>query len=286
MIQLKPYAGRILSRLLALVFINILPQISIAHTLPQWELGAGSVSLQVPNYRGSDEKKNYSIPYPYLIYRGDTFNVDEKGLKSWLFKSERVELDFSFAPGLPVSSNQNSVRSGMDKLNPTVEIGPSIEIPLWSAQKAKHSLWLKLPLRAMFSIDFPSLPYEGWIFAPYLQLNFAHYNHDYWKSSISFGPMYADTDYHHYYYGIDSHDVTLTRQAYQGKSGYNGSRFILSLRKKIGDLMFVAFARYDNLNGVVFEKSPLLKTKRYAMAGVAITWIFKKSPKQVEVMED
>lgn len=269
--------------LLIFVLTGLVSQNSTAQSLPQWEVGAGMIGLHVPHYRGADEAKTYIIPYPYLIYRGERFSLDEKGVKSWLFQSEYVELDFSLAAGLPVSSEENSARSGMPRLNPTVEFGPSIEIALWRAKKAKRSLWLNLPLRAMYSLDFPNLPYEGWIFAPYIQLNLAHYNHDYWQSSLSFGPMYASADYHQHYYGIDPAYATFTRPTYAGETGYSGSRLIISLRKQFGNVLLVAFSRYDNLNGASFEQSALVKNKNYQVVGVTLSWIFKKSSKRTHV---
>jgi outer membrane scaffolding protein for murein synthesis (MipA/OmpV family) len=38
---------------------------------PLWELGAGVTALAFPDYRGSDQTRNYVFPIPYVIYRGD-----------------------------------------------------------------------------------------------------------------------------------------------------------------------------------------------------------------------
>ncbi len=255
----------------------LLPWSSHAQGLPKWEVGVGMINLHLPYYRGSDASRNYLILYPHLIYRGERVNLDEQGVKSWLFQSNRVQLDFSLAAGLPVPANQNSRRTGMEALEPTVEIGPSLSVHLWRAEKKNRTLRLVLPLRSAFSLDLPNLPHEGWVFSPYLQLSLAHYDRNYWQGAISWGPIFADAQYHNYFYGVEARYASASRPAYHSAGGYAGQRLTFILKRKWENKIISAFIRLDSLNGAVFEDSPLVASKSYHIAGIAVTWMMATS---------
>jgi hypothetical protein len=45
------------------------------------------------------------------------------------------------------------------------------------------------------------------------------------------------------------------------------------------------FVRYDSLRGAAFEASPLVTSKNYFAAGLAISWILGESKEHVPVTE-
>ena len=265
-----------------LATLLLAPAAANAQSLPKWEIGIGLAAMQLPYYRGSATNRNFLLPFPRLIYRSEKFKIDEKGIKGRLFGSDRIKLDFSLAGGVPVPSEQNGVRADMPDLKPTVEIGPSLQLKLWRAKTHRHALSLVLPLRATFAIDLPSLPHEGWIFSPYLNLTMAQYRRNYWVGDLSIGPIYADAAYHDYFYGVEQQYASASRPAYQGEGGYAGSRLTLLLKRKSGNKMFIIFARFDTLRGAVFESSPLVEAKSYHVVGAAVTWQLASSSERVE----
>lgn len=95
-----------------------------AEPLPLWEVGAGVAPLCLPDYRGSDQSRNYLLPFPWLVYRGDMLKADREGIRARLFGAERVELDVSLSGSVPVNSERNRARAGMPDLHPTAEVGP------------------------------------------------------------------------------------------------------------------------------------------------------------------
>ena len=113
-----------LGLLLATLFIHA-P--SLAADKPLWELGAGIGVLDFPDYRGSDERSSYVLPIPYVVYRGEFFKVDRDSIRGELFESERLELDISLNGSVPVDSDDNDARRGMDDLDPTVEIVTTVK---------------------------------------------------------------------------------------------------------------------------------------------------------------
>ncbi len=262
---------------MALLLPLLAPWAAQAQSLPKWEVGAGLLGLNLPYYRGSESSRNYLILYPHLIYRGERVRLNEEGVKSWLFQSERLRLDFSLAAGLPVPADQNSSREGMPALKPTLEIGPSLGINLWRNVARQRSLELILPLRAAFSVDPPNLPHEGWIFSPFVRLNLAHYDRNYWRGALSWGPIFADSQYHDYFYTVESDYARSGRPAYKSSGGYAGQRLTLILKRKWGDKILSAFVRVDSLNGAVFADSPLVATRNYHIAGLTLTWILATS---------
>ena len=252
-----------------------------AQQRPLWELGIGTAAMHLPYYRGSESGRGYVLPYPYIIYRGEYLNVDEGEVRGLLYQSDDFVLDLSMAGGVPVPSDENGPRIGMPDLDPTLEFGPSAEFRLWhNKDRRGQHLWLHLPLRAAYSLDGRDTAHEGWIFAPYLE--FSHASRDgSLEHSISFGPMFADDAYHDYFYGVNPAFATPSRPAYEGRSGYNGSRLTLLTQKRVDSFFLSAFLRLDQLNGAVFTDSPLLQTRNYHIIGIAVSWILARSDETV-----
>src|SRR4030043_127182 len=97
---------------------------------PVWELGVGAGLLYIPDYRGSNESRFYVLPYPYVVYRGDIIKVDRQKIAGQIFKTDRILLDVSFYGSVPVDSDKNSARAGMEDLDPTFEIGPALDVTI------------------------------------------------------------------------------------------------------------------------------------------------------------
>lgn len=260
----------------------LLPQNVLCEEKPLWEAGVGVALLQMPDYRGSDENRFYILPYPYLIYRGDILRIDRERITGRIFKTDRLLLDVSLFGAVPVDSSHNSARSGMPDLDPTFEVGPSLNITLLENRPAHYKLNLSLPVRAVFSTDFSSLHREGWVFSPKLTFEKTDLIPDTdLNLGISAGLLFADRDYHRYYYSVESAYTTPSRPSYAAGGGYSGSSFSIGLNKSLNSFIFNAFVRLDFLQGAVFEDSPLVKTKYFVMSGVSVSWIFIKSEKMV-----
>ncbi|MCK7496073.1 MAG: MipA/OmpV family protein [Comamonadaceae bacterium] len=62
-----------------------------------------------------------------------------------------------------MKSDDNQARSGMPDLDPTLEIGPALDLALVRSRDRKISLELRLPVRAVIATDFSRVHGEGWI---------------------------------------------------------------------------------------------------------------------------
>ncbi len=243
--------------------------------VPTWELGIGIGGLSLPDYRGSDHRGNYLLPFPYIRYRGKRLRIDEDGARSRLFTTPRARLDVSLAAGLPVSADNNPARTGMPDLDPTIELGPALEMQLTNPGERRDSWWLKLPARAVLSVDGLDADHQGWVFAPYVEYGlqaddvFAGRA----RLGIAVGPLYGNRAYHDYYYRVAPAFATTQRPAFETSGGYSGSRITLTWNRRRGALWYGWFARYDNLSDSVFEDSPLVKDRHFFALGFALAWV-------------
>ncbi|GAB4513492.1 MAG: hypothetical protein Tsb0026_18250 [Sulfuricaulis sp.] len=246
-----------------------------AGDLPRWELGLGLAGLSIPDYRGSDEQHGYLLPLPYVEYRGEIFQIDREGAHGKLFDSERVRLELSAAAGPPARSDDNEDRRDMPDIDPTVEIGPSLEIYLARDRVRKRAWLVRLPWRAVVATDLAHADGIGWIFAPSLNYEARHFGG--WGVGVAAGPLYASEKYHDYYYEVLPAFATVTRPAYDAPGGYSGSRLTFTASRRFPDFWVGAFARYDRLSGAAFEDSPLVKKKSSFMAGIGIAWVLAEA---------
>jgi outer membrane scaffolding protein for murein synthesis (MipA/OmpV family) len=256
-----------------------------AESLPLWEVGIGAAGIRLPDYRGSDETGAYLLPAPYFVYRGEYLKADRNGLRGTLFDSDRVEVSLSANATLPVNSENNAARSGMDDLNPTVELGPTVSMNLWQSNDRRLKLDFRTPVRT--SITLESSPKQiGWVFAPNLNLDikdpagFAG-----WNLGMLAGPLFSSRKYNDYFYSVSAADATATRRAYSAPGGYSGSQFTMALSKRYARYWVGGFLRYDTLAGARFEDSPLVKKTNAVSAGFAITWVFGESSRMVNASE-
>jgi outer membrane protein len=254
---------------------------------PEWEFGLGATGLTLPDYRGSDESRGYLLPFPYIIYRGERFRVDRQGIRGIFFESDRVEINLSLNATPPVDSDENQARQGMPRLDPTIEIGPRIDIRLASDRVKESAVELRLPLRAAIATDFSHTNGVGFVFSPHLSFTtrpvLAGVK---WNFGTQIGALFAAREYHQYFYGVEERFASAARPAFSAEGGYSGSYVLASLSRRFPRFWVGAFARYDTLKGAVFDESPLVRRDYAFMAGIALAWVFAESSKKVEVDVD
>ena len=249
---------------------------------PLWEAGAGAAVVDFPDYRGSDQRHTYVLPIPYVVYRGERLKIDRQKVRGLLFSSDIAELDVSMGGTVPVRSRDNRAREGMPDLDPTLEVGPSLNIFLYRPATSRMSVELRLPVRAVIASDLHSAHHEGWWFHPHVNVDLKDVPGPGWNAGLLAGPVFATRQYHNYFYGVEPAFATPTRPAFEAGGGYSGMQFIGSLSKRFQNYWFGAFLKLDSLHGAAFVDSPLVKQKYAVTGGVAVAWIFAKSAEMVE----
>nr|WP_200930635.1 MipA/OmpV family protein [Pseudorhodoferax sp. Leaf274] len=246
---------------------------------PLWELGLGAAALRLPDYRGADQGRNYVLPLPYIVYRGDWLRADRDGARAVLLDTPRVKFDLSLAASAPARSKDNAARRGMRDLKALAEIGPNLNLALARSAQDRWKLDLRLPLRAAFTLE-KSPRFAGTTFSPHLNLDLANAAGG-WNVGMLTGPVFGDRRNHAYFYGVGAGDATASRPAYEARGGYGGWQALASTSRRFGNTWVGAFVRYDRLDGAAFDDSPLMRRKSALSAGLGVSWILATSSERV-----
>lgn len=266
--------------------LSLLPLSARAEQMPLWEVGAGVAWIDFPKYRGSNERRAYLLPLPYLTYNGESLKISRQSARGLIFRGDKVEMDISLSGSVPSSSKDTQARSGMQNLDAAFEIGPQMKIHLYYDEKKETNFDLRFPLRQAIATDFIHFKDIGWVFQPQMDIDLNDFRHTGWNLGLVAGPVYADRRYNQYFYNVDPQYATPSRPAYTAHGGYSGYQLIASFSKRFPDYWTGGFMKWDNLGGAVFADSPLVKSSHYFSIGWAITWVLDKSEQMVEVKND
>jgi len=242
----------------------------------EWQLGAGIAAFNFNLYPGSTDTKNYVLPIPYFTLVSEKLEIG-RGIRGFLFKSDDVVLDVSADFGIPVDSDDSSVRIGMPDLDAVLQLGPSLEFLLTELRRDQIDVRFELPLRAAISSDMKHSSNEGWLMEPRFSIEKRRIFKSGLAMKFTLGLKYATRDFHAYYYDVDSSFSTATRPAYASEKGFGGSFAKLRASWREGDWIWWTLLRYQNLYGAVFENSPLVEEKDYYLFGVGFAWVFAQS---------
>ncbi|GAB4554780.1 MAG: hypothetical protein Tsb007_10960 [Rhizobacter sp.] len=246
---------------------------------PLWELGLGASGLTLPDYRGSDQRHAYLLPFPYVVYRGTWLKSDRKGTRALLLDSRDVEIDLSFGASVPTRSDTQA-REGMPDLPGSVEVGPNLNIVLAESARERWTLDLRLPLRAAVSLE-RSPRYVGATFSPNINLDIRAGAASQWNIGLLTGPLFANRRYHAQYYQVDPVYATAERRAYDAHGGYAGWQTLASTSRRWGPMWLAGFVRHESLHGSVYKDSPLVRRNSGLTVGFAVSWVIATSSQTV-----
>ncbi|MFV2061209.1 MAG: MipA/OmpV family protein [Gammaproteobacteria bacterium] len=246
--------------------------LSLAEEEHEFELGLGLGGLSVPHYRGSDQSEQFIVPFPYIRYSSKRLKVDREGGRYYLYDFGNSKLDISMDFAFPVNSDRNIARKSMPDLKAVVEIGPRLMFYPYTSSDKRFRIRIALPVRLAIATNVIETNTIGGTFSPYIQFRFFNYV----ETAITIGPYWATEKYHDTFYQVDTQYVTPQRSYYDAKSGYGGSRISLTTNRRFKKYWVGLFARYDYLNGAVYEDSPLIKQKTAFLVGFGISYIFGK----------
>ena len=241
----------------------------------KWEFGLGVGAVSGPDYRGSDEYRNFVSPIPYVVYRGKIIRSDREGVRGNFLRTDLYEFTFSASASITPDADQNELREGMPELGSTLEVGPSFNINL-SGKDFSQGWHLETPWRAVFAIGADESGYIGSIIQP--QLVYRNKLGD-WTFGYRAGVMFASDTYHDYYYNVEQRYATDTRAYFNADGGYSGwnNQLVLSRSFNYNGIKtrLALFFRYDNISGTDFSKSSLVVTNDSYRGGFAFIWVIK-----------
>lgn len=248
-----------------------------SESLPVWEVGAGLGVLSFPHYPGADQSQTLVLPFPLIVYRGDTLRADRGGLKGILYDGGDTVIDVSIRGSLPVNSEDNRARQGMADLDPTLEIGPQVS---WTLFESDHNqLRLRLPVRTVISVG-SGVHHQGNVFNP--NLRWDHQINTNFGITTRASLRFGDGKWHDYFYTVSAADALVTRPQYDAPGGFSGSSLSLSGTYKTGDWRLGMALGLEWLSGAAFETSPLVKDDQAWFVGLALSKTLFKSKRKTK----
>lgn len=242
--------------------------------LPLWEVGVAAGGISQQAYPGADEQVSRTPLLPYLIYRGKVLRADDDGAGLRAIRSERFELDVSFAGSLSSGSKSLKAREGMARLPTLVEFGP---VARWflNGRDATDRLSFELPLRGVFEAR-DLRRHRGLSLEPELALDRRVKGG--WSYGLSAGLLIGDERLASTYYTVAPDEVLPWRPAYEARAGLIAWRLKGGVSRQLTpDVRLFAFTRVDSVAGAANRDSPLVRRTTGASVGIGLTYTFKRS---------
>jgi len=247
---------------------------------PLYEIGAGSIYVNFPDYPGSSHNRNLTIPFPVFIYRGEVLRADEDGgIRGRFWDKSWIELNISFGGNLPANSEDNPTRSGMPDLNWVGEVGPSLIMHLLSPKESfRAKLDLFLPLRLAFSTDLKFTKSRGHILNPYFVFRYEGILTPKTQIMSILSGRFASKGLMDYFYTVEPEFATPLRPEFSASGGLMDINLSLGLShpftKNIWAFAGVVKSLY---NWAENTASPLLAKRSTTAYALGIVWMFHHS---------
>jgi len=248
--------------------------------LPLFEIGAGVITVNYPDYPGSNRSRNLTLPIPTAVYRGNIVRADEDGgFRTRFLYSPRFEFNLSVGGSLPANSKDNPERAGMPNLDTVGELGPGLIIHLLEKSRTRPNRFgLNIPIRAAISTDFKSLDQRGYVFNPLLYYIHDRLFFDRITLFTSIDYRIADRTYHDMYYQVAPQFATATRPSYTARSGEVGVQYNLGFSYLYNnDWTIFAGMSYSDYSNNANKSSPLFRQDYSMTYAVGIVWWFYQS---------
>lgn len=187
--------------------------------LPLLEAGVGLGYANLPYYPGSSQRRNFVLPVPVFVYRGDLFRADEDGgPRGRFFANRRWEFNASFGVTLPVSEDEAPLREGMEDLDFIFEIGPGVIYHIIPKDKDKRwALSLNFAIRLPVATNGSRFRQQGVVFNPVL---FSWYR---WSQNLtmfnSLSGVFSSQRHQAFFYDVRGSEELSDRPAFQSEAG-------------------------------------------------------------------
>jgi outer membrane scaffolding protein for murein synthesis (MipA/OmpV family) len=247
--------------------------------LPLYEYGIVGLAAHLPQYTGSDEYQTYAFPLPYFVYRGKIVRADREGIRGIFWRYKQFETDISLSGNPP--ADDNDARKGMDDLDALGEVGPALNYYFFDYGE-RDSFFFQATLRAAFSLDFDSgldVGHEGYVSDMSIIFRDSRiFREQKIRFHLSTGVRFADASMHKYFYDVPFADVTPGRRYYEAEGGYGGLQLSGSITKELTPTFWLSsYGRWVNIDGAVYEDSPLVGTHNNFIIGAMLVWKFGES---------
>ena len=243
--------------------------------LPLWEVGVFGVGISQQAYPGADEQTRRALVLPYAVYRGDVLRADDEGAGLRAVRTERFELDVSFAVALGSGAHSTEARRGMRRLGTLVEAGP---VARWflNGRGARDRVSFDLPLRGVFDAGDHG-HHRGMSFEPHLGME-RHATPEHWGYRVSVSALFGDRRVGSTFYTVAPGEALPERPAFDARSGLIAWRLNGSVTRDLTpDLRVIAFGRIESVAGAANRASPLVRQTTGVTYGLGLTYTLMRS---------
>lgn len=268
---------------ITVLFFSVINKASVAYDdKPLFDLGGVVGHGSLADYPASNEYRYFTLPVPYVSYRGELLQTDdEDGTRFRLLSGDNLNFDISFGGTFPTDPKKNLARKDMPALDWTLEIGPRLLYYLYRS-KEFGKIRLGIPLRSSFSTDFITTKQVGYLFAPALQIDKYNFPLDDMTLYFNIGLNYLNEGLADYFYEVDDAYQTPERGAYNAKSGYLGWESYLATKYESNGKILLLGLRYSDFNGSVNSESFLHRTDSSLSYFIGLGWVLFESEQRVK----
>ena len=250
---------------------------------PLWEVGVATGAAWLPHYRGSDEHSLYTVPLPYVLYRGRIIEADREAVRGIFYRGLHLETDVSFA-GQPPPRGRTRARDGMTGLPAFGEFGPVVQV-FFDPDRPPYMPHLWITARAVFSAHHRdwNVRHEGYRAGVWLMLGQVRpARWPAWRFGASLGFEWMDRGLASRIYDVPDGAARADRPAYRADGGYAGASLVGHLGRTIGNRFSAGvYWRWDHVGGAAFADSPLVRTHNSVMLGASLLWTLAESERRV-----
>ena len=267
-----------INRLIACLLLSFLSVSVCAKDDYQLDLGIGAFALSMPDYPGANEQREYLVPLPYIYYQDDKVSINRQGITSSLWQKNNLYFDLSGSAGVPVKSEKNKARKGMQDIDWAVEFGTSAKYYWQGSPKAKQFVFTEAFIHKAVATDFSSFNDIGWRsgLATVIQKETILFGYP-TKWSTRANINFNNATYLDYYYGVEAQYQTPQRNLFKNKSGFSGIDISSGMMMKLPSFWVGGFVKYYSFKQSEQINSPLLTDESGWAAGIGLIWIFYKN---------
>lgn len=228
---------------------------------PLWEVGFGAFGVVAPDYPAANESSFNGLPFPNVTYRGDLFRLNEEaGARVVPVAEPRFEFGVSVDGAFGANSDDNALREGLPDLDILAEIGPELIFlgPQFATGSGKGRLDLALQSRAVFSLDFDAVAYQGLAVEPELRYRQTGLFGGGGTGFLSIGGFFATERLHDYFYEVPEAFALPDRPAFDAGPGYLGTFVSAGISAPLTDRVVLFIGGQTALHaGAANRDSPL-----------------------------
>lgn len=257
---------------------------------PKWEVGVGGGFFEGFDYPGSLDSNQRSFGLPFFIYRSKRFRFGGGGLSAVSIERPRFKLDWSVAASLNASTQEGTVRDGLEDLDFLFELGPKLVVRALDTtfiDDTQLRVDWSTKLRGVISTDFSSLAGQGFVFETTVAGQLRNFLGQ--QRVVLFGALGARAgteQLNDYFYQVAEQFVTPARAAFDARGGLIDVTASVGVGLRLPYRVRIFMATSTGFFAASANRdSPLHEAVSTTSFALGVVWTIKQSKTRVNVLE-